>query len=146
MVILSLYRAVCSPIILIDLYISFRDAVFLTFQKIDEKAINEVFKKVLDNYMKWCQYLRIRMAWNRYSPATWCYKVLCLFPLLTLFSSCSYYIFSPLVLTHSLGRGNFSWFPCTFLFGGRLPTFVFFLNAFATYFTMYASFYPCIAY
>lgn len=32
--------------------------------KIDEKAINEVFKKVLDNYMKWCQYLRIRMAWN----------------------------------------------------------------------------------
>ncbi|KAJ8450624.1 hypothetical protein Cgig2_020261 [Carnegiea gigantea] len=63
--------------------------------KIDEKAINEVFKKVLDNYMKWCQYLRIRMAWNRYSPATWCYKVLCLFPLLTLFSSCSYYIFFP---------------------------------------------------
>lgn len=32
--------------------------------KIDEKAITEVFCKVLDNYMKWCQYLRIRLVWN----------------------------------------------------------------------------------
>lgn len=24
-----------------------------------------VYKKVLDNYFKWCKYLRIRMAWNR---------------------------------------------------------------------------------
>ncbi|KAE8705196.1 hypothetical protein F3Y22_tig00110429pilonHSYRG00131 [Hibiscus syriacus] len=32
--------------------------------KIDEKAINEVFLKVLDNYIKWCKYLRIRLAWN----------------------------------------------------------------------------------
>ncbi|XP_024025005.1 callose synthase 10 isoform X1 [Morus notabilis] len=32
--------------------------------KIDEKAINEVFLKVLDNYIKWCKYLRIRIAWN----------------------------------------------------------------------------------
>ncbi|XP_021638598.2 callose synthase 10 isoform X2 [Hevea brasiliensis] len=32
--------------------------------KIDEKAINEVFFKVLDNYTKWCRYLRIRLAWN----------------------------------------------------------------------------------
>lgn len=32
--------------------------------KIDEKAINEVFLKVLDNYIKWCRYLRIRIAWN----------------------------------------------------------------------------------
>ncbi|KAI9108924.1 hypothetical protein K1719_020229 [Acacia pycnantha] len=32
--------------------------------KIDEKAINEVFLKVLDNYIKWCRYLRIRLAWN----------------------------------------------------------------------------------
>ncbi|KAA8540725.1 hypothetical protein F0562_024356 [Nyssa sinensis] len=31
---------------------------------IDEKAINEVFLKVLDNYMKWCRYLRIRLVWN----------------------------------------------------------------------------------
>ncbi|RXH96125.1 hypothetical protein DVH24_008625 [Malus domestica] len=34
------------------------------FQKVDEKAINEVFLKVLDNYIKWCKYLRIRLAWN----------------------------------------------------------------------------------
>ncbi|KAM1322404.1 hypothetical protein ACFX2I_015187 [Malus domestica] len=34
------------------------------YPKIDEKAINEVFLKVLDNYMKWCRYLRIRLAWN----------------------------------------------------------------------------------
>lgn len=34
-------------------------------QKIDEKAINQVFLKVLDNYIKWCKYLRIRLAWNR---------------------------------------------------------------------------------
>ncbi|XP_048443980.1 callose synthase 10 isoform X3 [Pyrus x bretschneideri] len=32
--------------------------------KIDENAINEVFLKVLDNYIKWCRYLRIRLAWN----------------------------------------------------------------------------------
>ncbi|KAK9926738.1 hypothetical protein M0R45_023951 [Rubus argutus] len=32
--------------------------------KIDEKAINEVFLKVLDNYIKWCKYLRIRLVWN----------------------------------------------------------------------------------
>eukprot|EP00268_Persea_americana_P030985 TRINITY_DN3005_c1_g1_i2.p1 TRINITY_DN3005_c1_g1~~TRINITY_DN3005_c1_g1_i2.p1 ORF type:complete len:1912 (+),score=293.34 TRINITY_DN3005_c1_g1_i2:360-6095(+) len=32
--------------------------------KIDEKAITEVFLKVLDNYIKWCRYLRIRLAWN----------------------------------------------------------------------------------
>ncbi|KAK9995555.1 hypothetical protein SO802_020241 [Lithocarpus litseifolius] len=32
--------------------------------KIDEKAINEVFLKVLDNYIKWCKYLRIRFVWN----------------------------------------------------------------------------------
>lgn len=34
--------------------------------KIDEKAINEVFLKVLDNYIKWCKYLRIRLAWNSF--------------------------------------------------------------------------------
>ncbi|XP_072977021.1 callose synthase 10 isoform X1 [Typha angustifolia] len=32
--------------------------------KIDEKAITEVFRKVLDNYIKWCRYLGIRIAWN----------------------------------------------------------------------------------
>ncbi|KAF8390568.1 hypothetical protein HHK36_025095 [Tetracentron sinense] len=32
--------------------------------KIDEKAITEVFLKVLDNYIKWCKYLRIRLAWD----------------------------------------------------------------------------------
>ncbi|KAF9605021.1 hypothetical protein IFM89_013187 [Coptis chinensis] len=32
--------------------------------KIDEKAINGVFLKVLDNYMKWCKYLQIRLVWN----------------------------------------------------------------------------------
>ncbi|XP_045803475.1 callose synthase 10 [Trifolium pratense] len=35
-----------------------------TDPKIDEKTINEVFLKVLDNYIKWCRYLRIRLAWN----------------------------------------------------------------------------------
>ncbi|XP_058086685.1 callose synthase 10 isoform X2 [Magnolia sinica] len=33
-------------------------------EPIDEKAITEVFLKVLDNYIKWCKYLRIRLAWN----------------------------------------------------------------------------------
>ncbi|RDX87733.1 Callose synthase 10, partial [Mucuna pruriens] len=32
--------------------------------KIDEKTIKEVFLKVLDNYISWCKYLRIRLAWN----------------------------------------------------------------------------------
>lgn len=32
--------------------------------KLDEKAITEVFLKVLDNYIKWCKYLRIRLVWN----------------------------------------------------------------------------------
>ncbi|TKY73602.1 Callose synthase 10 [Spatholobus suberectus] len=35
-----------------------------TDPKIDEKTINEVFMKVLDNYIRWCRYLRIRLAWN----------------------------------------------------------------------------------
>ncbi|WVZ18445.1 hypothetical protein V8G54_005767 [Vigna mungo] len=35
-----------------------------TDPKIDEKTINEVFLKVLDNYIRWCRYLRIRLAWN----------------------------------------------------------------------------------
>lgn len=39
--------------------------MFSHAQKIDEKAINEVFLKVLDNYIKWCKYLRIRLVWNR---------------------------------------------------------------------------------
>ncbi|KAJ8752026.1 hypothetical protein K2173_001052 [Erythroxylum novogranatense] len=38
--------------------------------KIDEKAINEVFLKVLDNYIKWCKYLRIRLAYNRIEAIT----------------------------------------------------------------------------
>ncbi|KAK9066428.1 hypothetical protein SSX86_013750 [Deinandra increscens subsp. villosa] len=32
--------------------------------KIDERAITEVFLKVLDNYIKWCKYLRKRLVWN----------------------------------------------------------------------------------
>ncbi|KAM0935660.1 putative 1,3-beta-glucan synthase [Dioscorea sansibarensis] len=32
--------------------------------KIDEKTISELFKKVLDNYIKWCKYLGVRVAWN----------------------------------------------------------------------------------
>ncbi|ONK58964.1 uncharacterized protein A4U43_C08F1540 [Asparagus officinalis] len=32
--------------------------------KIDEKAITEVFLKVLANYIKWCRYLGVRIAWN----------------------------------------------------------------------------------
>ncbi|XP_027169139.1 callose synthase 10 [Coffea eugenioides] len=32
--------------------------------KIDEKAVKEVFLKVLDNYIKWCRYLRIRLVYN----------------------------------------------------------------------------------
>ncbi|XP_020675367.1 callose synthase 10 isoform X2 [Dendrobium catenatum] len=34
--------------------------------KIDEKAINEVFLKVLDNYIKWCRYVGVRIAWNSF--------------------------------------------------------------------------------
>ncbi|XP_020112888.1 callose synthase 10 [Ananas comosus] len=32
--------------------------------KIDEKAVAEVFDKVLDNYKRWCKYLGIRVVWN----------------------------------------------------------------------------------
>ncbi|XP_075514445.1 callose synthase 10-like isoform X2 [Primulina tabacum] len=35
-----------------------------TDPKLDERAIREVFLKVLDNYIKWCRYLRIRLVWN----------------------------------------------------------------------------------
>ncbi|KAI4303806.1 hypothetical protein MLD38_039399 [Melastoma candidum] len=38
--------------------------------KIDEKAINEVFLKVLDNYIKWCRYLRVRLVWNSLEAIT----------------------------------------------------------------------------
>lgn len=49
------------------IYLLFCTYLFLgaIVQKIDEKAIKEVFLKVLDNYIKWCRYLRIRLAWNR---------------------------------------------------------------------------------
>ncbi|KAL1209899.1 Callose synthase 10 [Cardamine amara subsp. amara] len=33
--------------------------------KIDEKAVNEVFLKVLENYIKWCKYLRQRLVYNK---------------------------------------------------------------------------------
>ncbi|TVU09023.1 hypothetical protein EJB05_42462 [Eragrostis curvula] len=33
-------------------------------QKIDERAVTEVFCKVLDNYIKWCRYLGKRVAWT----------------------------------------------------------------------------------
>ncbi|KAL9156223.1 hypothetical protein ABFS82_09G060500 [Erythranthe guttata] len=32
--------------------------------KLDERAVREVFLKSLDNYIKWCKYLRIRLVWN----------------------------------------------------------------------------------
>ncbi|KAL6576445.1 Callose synthase 10 [Orobanche hederae] len=32
--------------------------------KLDERAVREVFLKILDNYIKWCRYLRIRAVWN----------------------------------------------------------------------------------
>ncbi|MQL79703.1 hypothetical protein Taro_012158 [Colocasia esculenta] len=32
--------------------------------KIHATAVNGVFLKVLDNYIKWCKYLRVRIAWN----------------------------------------------------------------------------------
>ncbi|CAL4941189.1 unnamed protein product [Urochloa decumbens] len=35
-----------------------------TEPKIDERAVTEVFCKVLDNYMKWCRYLGKRVAWT----------------------------------------------------------------------------------
>lgn len=38
--------------------------------KVDEKAITEVFLKVLDNYMKWCTYLRLRVVWNSLEALT----------------------------------------------------------------------------
>ncbi|VAI68706.1 unnamed protein product [Triticum turgidum subsp. durum] len=35
-----------------------------TEPKIDEKAVTEVFCKVLDNYIKWCRFLGKRVAWT----------------------------------------------------------------------------------
>ncbi|GJM99141.1 hypothetical protein PR202_ga16218 [Eleusine coracana subsp. coracana] len=35
-----------------------------TEPKIDERAVTEVFCKVLDNYIKWCRYLGKRVAWT----------------------------------------------------------------------------------
>ncbi|KAK2968255.1 hypothetical protein RJ640_030305 [Escallonia rubra] len=35
-----------------------------SYEKLDEKAITVVFLKVLDNYIKWCRYLPIRVVWN----------------------------------------------------------------------------------
>ncbi|KAL6497170.1 Callose synthase 10 [Orobanche gracilis] len=32
--------------------------------KLDERAVREVFLKILDNYIKWCRYMRIRVVWN----------------------------------------------------------------------------------
>lgn len=37
----------------------------LLLQKIDERAVTEVFCKVLDNYTKWCRYLGKSVAWTR---------------------------------------------------------------------------------
>uniref|UniRef100_A0A0D9WKZ0 1,3-beta-glucan synthase n=1 Tax=Leersia perrieri TaxID=77586 RepID=A0A0D9WKZ0_9ORYZ len=35
-----------------------------TEPKIDERAVTEVFSKVLDNYIQWCRYLGKRVAWT----------------------------------------------------------------------------------
>ncbi|KAJ3672614.1 hypothetical protein LUZ60_007335 [Juncus effusus] len=32
--------------------------------KIEDRAVSDVFLKVLDNYIKWCKYLGIRIAWH----------------------------------------------------------------------------------
>lgn len=47
--------------------------VLFLWQTIDEKVITDVFLKVLDNYIKWCRYLRIRLVWNK-SVLLLCYK------------------------------------------------------------------------
>ncbi|VVB02335.1 unnamed protein product [Arabis nemorensis] len=39
--------------------------------KIDEKAVNEVFLKVLENYIKWCKYLRMRVVYNKLEAINW---------------------------------------------------------------------------
>ncbi|EPS69797.1 hypothetical protein M569_04967, partial [Genlisea aurea] len=38
--------------------------------KLDERAIRDVFLKVLENYIKWCKYLRIRLVWNSMEAIT----------------------------------------------------------------------------
>ncbi|TQD79030.1 hypothetical protein C1H46_035416 [Malus baccata] len=35
-------------------------------KRIDEKAMNEVFLKVLDSYIEWCRHLRISTLWNSF--------------------------------------------------------------------------------
>lgn len=39
------------------------------WQKIDEKAVTDVFFKVLDNSIKWCKYFGIQLVWNKQSLA-----------------------------------------------------------------------------
>ena len=46
-------------------------------QKLDEAAVQVVFLKSLDNYIKWCNYLVIQPVWSKYEslvlnlPNTW---------------------------------------------------------------------------
>lgn len=102
-------------------------------QKLDERAVREVFLKVLDNYIKWCRYLRIRLVWNRYflqhSAIVFIDKYITNF-LFNLF---------PVVWKPLTGIGSFSWFHYTYAYGVKLLMPVFFLNASAIYFIMYVS-------
>lgn len=44
--------------------------------KIDERAVNDVFLKVLDNYIKWCRYVGVRVAWNSLEAITKSRKII----------------------------------------------------------------------
>ena len=113
----------------------------ISVQKIDEKAVNEVYKKVLDNYFRWCKYLRTRMAWTRFWSLHFLLNQIRCFAIQVMNLFFLYwYIWVPFsVLMQLIGRGSFFWFHCTFLYGERLQMFDFSLNAFATYSTMYTS-------
>jgi hypothetical protein len=38
---------------------------FILLQKLDEAAVQKVFLKSLDNYIKWCNYLCIQPVWSK---------------------------------------------------------------------------------
>lgn len=61
-------------------------------QKLDEAAVEGVFKKSLENYIKWCEYLCIQPVWSRFGLCN-------LFLLFSVLSLVSFYIF---IFNHEL--------------------------------------------
>lgn len=106
----------------------------ILFKKLDEAAVQKVFLKSLENYIKWCKYLCLQPVWTK-----WGFE-----PFLIYFVAfnCFHFYFWPVIIyllycvvwKQLARKRSCSSFLCTSWFGVKHLTSDFFQNACATYF------------